>query len=161
MVSFSQPRWKHGLTWAFQQIKTGYSSRSRVKCVPREMPNATLFLVAVLSRGPFNSSWSGDGNLWKQDKRGEDYPAPSPFFSFTLEATILEVGRSESHSWTRNYLLLLLDFVLGSGRLKKRNLMIWSQNTFEMFPLAVILNVSGLLKQSVAMPFVVSKTTLY
>ena len=34
------------------------------------MPNATLFLVAVLSRGPFNSSWSRDGNLWKQDKLG-------------------------------------------------------------------------------------------
>ena len=78
------------------------------------MPNATLFLVAVLSRGPFNSSWSGDGNLWKQDKLGEDYPVPSPFFSLIFKATILEIGRRESHSLTWNYLLADTRFCVGT-----------------------------------------------
>lgn len=91
------------------------------------MPNATLFLVAVLSRGPFNSSWSKDGNLCKQDKLGDIHQSPTPFFSFTLEATKLEAGCHESHSFTWNFLLLIVkfSFLLESG-IFKPNLITWS-----------------------------------
>lgn len=55
-----------------------------------------FILFAIVSRKPFNSSCSRDGKLWKQDKLGELEPAPTPFFSCTLEATKLEVGCHES-----------------------------------------------------------------
>ena len=124
--------------------------------------NATLFLVSVLSRGPFNSSWSRDGNLWKQDKLGYIYPTPTPFFfSFTLEVTKLEVGHHESYSITWDFLLLTLKFsFLLESAILKPNLMTCSRSTFEMlFARAVTLPFSGLMKKSVTMLFPVSKAT--
>lgn len=129
---------------------------------PREMPNATLFLVAILSGEPFNSPCSRD--LWKQDKLGNFFAAPAPFFAFTLEATTLEVGCHEPQSFICNFLpqTLKFYFVLGSGSIKKPNVITRSQSTFEtLLPIAVILNFSWFMRKSVTMPFPVSKTTLF
>lgn len=138
---------KTGLDLGFSKLKQIILLRGELNVFPEKCQMPLYFWLLFSQEGLLIVL--GVGMVISGNKINWEIVTILLLLSFTLEATKLGVGCHEFHSFTWNFLLLTLKyyFLLESGMFKP-NLITWSQRTFEMlFPMAVTLPFSELVKK--------------